>query len=256
MSAEQTIANFIKWCKGRYGLDDETGEMYEPEYGENVELDLVIKEFMSEQISETTTNDRYAFIFYFEDGGWNFLTFDKKKGLDKYYSSDEDDHDKSWDYIDRFLENGGNLYEYNLPSYDTLDNYAPDYEDLEKLEDKPIPEFDAYLKKDSQKNNSVNEDKEDKHSNKYAIEFNFGDGYWYVILYKDGKQYDMYQAEEDNYENISEYINLWLDSNSNYYIYDVPDEEFHKAFPNLWEDIEKLEDKIIPELEQYLEKDE
>ena len=90
MSAEQTIANFIKWCKGRYGLDDETGEMYEPEYGENVELDLVIKEFMSEQISETTTNDRYAFIFYFEDGGWNFLTFDKKKGLDKYYSSDED----------------------------------------------------------------------------------------------------------------------------------------------------------------------
>ena len=27
MSAEQTIANFIKWCKGRYGLDDETGEI-------------------------------------------------------------------------------------------------------------------------------------------------------------------------------------------------------------------------------------
>ena len=253
MSAEQIIANFIKWCKGRYGLDDETGEMYEPEYGENVELDLVIKEFMSEQISETTTNDRYAFIFYFEDGGWNFLTFDKT-GLDKYFSSDEDDHDNAWDYIDRFLENGGNLYEYNLPSYETLDEYAPDYEDLEKLEDKPIPEFDAYLKKDSQENNS---EKKDKHSNKYAIEFNVGcSGYWYVILYKDGKQYESYQAEEDNYDNISEFIYTWLDSNSNYYTYNIPYNEFDKIFPDFWNDIEKLEDKIIPGLEQYLEKDE
>lgn len=160
MSTEQTIANFIKWCKGRYGLDDETGEIYEPEYGENVELDEVIKEYLTE-------------------------------------------------------------------------NNVEDVEDIDNEDD---------------------EDEEDQPSNKYAIEFNVGCGYWYVILYKDGKQYESYQAEEDNYENISEYIYLWLDSNSNYYIYNISDEAFDKAFPNLWDDIEKLEDKVIPGLEQYLEK--
>lgn len=42
------IKNFLKWCKGRYGLDDETGELYEAEYGENWDFDVVIREYDEE----------------------------------------------------------------------------------------------------------------------------------------------------------------------------------------------------------------
>lgn len=48
------IENFLKWCKGRYGLDDETGEIYESKYGEAWDFESVIAEYRAEthQIEE------------------------------------------------------------------------------------------------------------------------------------------------------------------------------------------------------------
>lgn len=43
------IEDFISWCKGRYGLDDETGEMYESEYGEEWGLKQVFEEYKRER---------------------------------------------------------------------------------------------------------------------------------------------------------------------------------------------------------------
>lgn len=46
--SNREIENFLKWCKGRYGLDDETGEMYESEYGETLSIKSVIAEYRAE----------------------------------------------------------------------------------------------------------------------------------------------------------------------------------------------------------------
>lgn len=150
MSAEQTIADFIKWCKGRYGFNEHDGCLFEASTNDYVNTDKVIKEYLAK-------------------------------------------HPEG-----------------------TIDT---------------------------------------QHSTKYAIEFNFGDGYWYIITFEDGEYYKEYQAEEDDYENVLDYVLEWLDADSNYYTYNVPDEEFDKVFPNCWDDIEKLEDKVIPELAAYLEEE-
>lgn len=47
-SANREIENFIKWCKGKYGLDDETGEMYESDYGDTWSIASVIAEYRAE----------------------------------------------------------------------------------------------------------------------------------------------------------------------------------------------------------------
>lgn len=51
------IENFIKWCKGRYGLDDETGEMYESEYGETWDIASVIAEYRTEMKQSEVDNE-------------------------------------------------------------------------------------------------------------------------------------------------------------------------------------------------------
>lgn len=45
---EYNIAWFIGWCKGRFGLNAETGNMYESEYGEDWELETVLSEYIDE----------------------------------------------------------------------------------------------------------------------------------------------------------------------------------------------------------------
>ena len=60
--ANREIGNFLKWCKGRFGLDDETGEMYESEYGETWDFETVIAEYrdeMKQSLGESEeTNDK------------------------------------------------------------------------------------------------------------------------------------------------------------------------------------------------------
>lgn len=45
----EVIEDFINWCKGNYGLNEETGEMYESEFGEEWELKQVFEEYESER---------------------------------------------------------------------------------------------------------------------------------------------------------------------------------------------------------------
>ena len=85
---------------------------------------------------------RYFFIFYFDNRcGWNFICFNENGSYKKYFTCDEDGHDNSLDYIELFLENGGNLYKYNVPTYEDLCNAV---DDIFSLKDSPIEELEKY----------------------------------------------------------------------------------------------------------------
>lgn len=87
--------------------------------------------------------DRYAIIVFFGDGGWNILL--QENCDNKYYfSSDEHDLDDSLDTLDLFLENGGDIFQYKVPSYDTWADAVSDDEIFE-LPPKVIPGLEQYL---------------------------------------------------------------------------------------------------------------
>ena len=89
---------------------------------------------------------RYAFIFNFDHGGWNIICFNEDGDYKKIFNCDEDYFDDALDYVDLFLENGGNCYEYNIPTYEEYRSVVDD--DLfYELKDAPIKEFEKYRTK-------------------------------------------------------------------------------------------------------------
>ena len=58
---------------------------------------------------------RYAFVFDY-DRGWMIVLYQDGK-QSKYFNSAEDGWDNSIDYMNLFLENGGNRYYYQGHSY-------------------------------------------------------------------------------------------------------------------------------------------
>lgn len=90
-------------------------------------------------------NSRYAFIFTFGNRGWNIICFNENGSYKKYFTSDEDYFDDALDYVDLFLENGGNRYEYKIPSYEKFTSVVTD-DLLFKLKDAHIKEFEKYRK--------------------------------------------------------------------------------------------------------------
>lgn len=86
---------------------------------------------------------RYGFVVLFGDGGWNIIL--QENGDNQYYfSSDEDDFDDSIDMMDLFLENGGNSYRYQVPTYDIWMK-AVDDQSIFELPDATIEGLDEYL---------------------------------------------------------------------------------------------------------------
>ena len=84
-------------------------------------------------------NNRYAFVF---DYGRDWMIVCYKNGNeDKYFNSAEDDWDDSLGFAEMFIENGGNMYYYELPSYDFIENM-----DVFSLKDEPIEELKDFLK--------------------------------------------------------------------------------------------------------------
>ncbi len=74
---------------------------------------------------------RYVFIFKY-DTDWMISLF-KDSECCQHFSSAEQDLDPSLDYVDLFIENGGNLYDYEVPDYDYVENI-----DVFNLKDEPI----------------------------------------------------------------------------------------------------------------------
>lgn len=96
---------------------------------------------------------RYGIVVYFGDGGWNILLQETGEGwINKhYFSSDEHYLDDSLDTLELFLENGGNYYEYEVPSYDiwceAVDKMmGDDCDAIFMLPNKVIDGLEDYLK--------------------------------------------------------------------------------------------------------------
>lgn len=95
---------------------------------------------------------RYGIVVFFGDGGWNILLQETKEGWinEHYFSSDEHYLDDSLDMLELFLENGGNYYEYKVPSYDvwceSIDNMmGNDCDGIFNLPNKIIEGLEQYL---------------------------------------------------------------------------------------------------------------
>lgn len=83
-------------------------------------------------------NTRYAFIFDY-DGSWMVVCYENNSEC-KYFNSAEDDWNNALNYVDMFLENGGNKYYYELPSYDYLEDI-----DVFGLPNEPIASLSEFL---------------------------------------------------------------------------------------------------------------
>ena len=80
---------------------------------------------------------RYAVIFDYNEG-WMTILYQNGKHW-KYFNSGEDGWDNSIDYMNLFLENGGNRYEYQGHTYEDVANI-----DVFSLSDEPIKQFEKY----------------------------------------------------------------------------------------------------------------
>ena len=84
-------------------------------------------------------NNRYVFVFnYGRD--WMIICY-KDGNDDKYFNSAENDWDDSLDYAEMLIENGGNMYYYELPSYDLIKSI-----DIFSLKNEPIEGLKEFLK--------------------------------------------------------------------------------------------------------------
>lgn len=93
-------------------------------------------------------NRRYGFFAKFGDGGWN-IVLQQNRSNEYYFSSDEDDFEKSYSILELFLQNGGNLYKYEVPLYEIWGKYTSgeDGQYIFELPDKPIEGLGEYLVK-------------------------------------------------------------------------------------------------------------
>ena len=80
---------------------------------------------------------RYAFIFDYNEG-WMIILHQNGK-QSKYFNSAEDGWDNSIDYMNLFLENGGNRYYYQGHTYEDVANI-----DVFSLSDEPIKQLEKY----------------------------------------------------------------------------------------------------------------
>lgn len=87
---------------------------------------------------------RYAFVFDYERDWMIVLYQDGKQS--KYFNSAENDWDDSLDYVDIFLENGGNRYYYQGHTYDDIADI-----DIFSLKDEPIKQLEKYRLKEANK---------------------------------------------------------------------------------------------------------
>lgn len=92
--------------------------------------------------------ERYGFIFEYENE-WMIVLYENGNEK-KYFNKDEDYWDDALDYVDIFLENGGDLYQYKLPSYSCIENL-----DIFNLKNQPIEGLSEYLHKTEPASNQV-----------------------------------------------------------------------------------------------------
>ena len=78
--------------------------------------------------------ERYAFMFEYENE-WMIVLYENGRNV-KYFNNSDNDWDDALDYVDLFLENGGNMYQYELPSY----SYITDL-DIFNLKNQPLEEL-------------------------------------------------------------------------------------------------------------------
>lgn len=88
--------------------------------------------------------DRYAIVVFFGDGGWNILLQENCMNQ-HYFSSDEDGLDDALDMMDLFLENGGDVFHYNVPTYDIWADNTPQDDDFFDMPPKVIEGLEDYL---------------------------------------------------------------------------------------------------------------
>lgn len=87
-------------------------------------------------------DNRYGFMFDFVDGGWNIIMFDGNENYHAYYTSDEDDFDKSVQHLEDYVVDLKNIYKYSIPTYN---EFYEKIEDIFLLKNKPIEVFTDYL---------------------------------------------------------------------------------------------------------------
>lgn len=88
-------------------------------------------------------NNRYGFMFDFGDGGWNIIMFDGNGNYHAYYTSDEDDFDKSVQHLEDYVTKLKNIYKYRIPTYDEFYDNVED--NIFCLKNNPIEAFNNYL---------------------------------------------------------------------------------------------------------------
>ena len=99
-----------------------------------------------------SSKKRWVFIFYLKGevccDEWTVYCFENGGLYKKYFNDAEDDWDDALDYVDLFLENGGNKYYYVIPEPDQGEYLRMSYDEFEKLDDKPIEKLSAFLQKE------------------------------------------------------------------------------------------------------------
>ena len=99
-----------------------------------------------------SSKKRWVFMFELEGeryrDGWDVYCFENGGSYKKFFNNAEDDWDDALDYVDLFLENGGNRYHYVIPESSQGLFFEMDCEELEELDDKPIEKLSAFLQKE------------------------------------------------------------------------------------------------------------
>ncbi len=88
--------------------------------------------------------NRYAIMVFFGDGGWNIL-LQENCSNEYYFTSDEDDFDSALNTMDLFLENGGDVFCYKVPTYNVWMDNVPEGDDFFDMPPKVIPGLEQYL---------------------------------------------------------------------------------------------------------------
>lgn len=89
--------------------------------------------------------NRYAFIFeIMSTGDWFMYCLEPNGYMKGHFCSYEDDYDKSRAFVELFLENGGDLYWYNVPNPYIFKDAV---EDDTNLKNEPIEGLHPYRTK-------------------------------------------------------------------------------------------------------------
>ena len=134
---DRTIEDYLTETFKELNLDVVIQTDFEIHEVDNMEMQLKTPESDSTESPETEPN-KYAFIFEYENS-WMVIAFENN--TNKYFNSCEDNWDNILSYLELFLKNGGDLYQYTFSSYDMIANT-----DIFNLKNEPIPKLASYLK--------------------------------------------------------------------------------------------------------------